>query len=500
MIVLAISTLVFLVVLYFYLTRNFNYWQKREIPIADGVLPGFGHMKDILLLKSTISETLRKIYKENKNRSMVGIYSMSTPSLLILEPELVKTVLQTKFVNFHENYLKTDPKLDPLLSNNPFFTYGEKWQTGRKRLTYAFSNVRLKILFETVKQVCLKLEEYMDNKIGKAGRAEFLFNRLFAQFTAQVVSTVGFGIDGLCFDDNEKESLFEMGNVFVKPSTFNHLLFNLVFLIPTIGKLCQSKFLPQNIDHFFRTMVRDVLHQRRKQGIRGNDFLQLMVDLEKMEGEEFEMDVIASHAVSFFIDGYTTSSYTLSFVVFHLANNPEVQKKLREEVVSVINKYNGELTFEGIKDMTYLEKVIMESMRVTPSLGFLYKVCTEDTELAGSDGLVCHVKAGTPIMISVRGLHEDARYWENPEEFDPDRFSADRKHSINRFTYIPFGEGPRMCVGMRMALLQIKMCLITIMRKYSVELSPKTRLPLKLTASSFLDSPEGGLWGFFRPL
>lgn len=499
-------TLVFLsltlfTILYLYLTKNYKYWQKRGVPAAQDVVPGIGNMWDFFTLKITFSECCRNIYNQYKGCSLVGFYNFRTPTLMILDPELVKSVLQSNFSSFHENALKIDPDLDPLLANNPFFVYGEKWATARKRLTYAFSSMRLKILLENVKQVCVQFDAYLNEKLNKAPRVEFELKDLFSRFTAQVVSSAGFGLDGLCFDEKrESESFYTMGKSFLAPSFLNNIIFNIVFFLPSLGKLLGARFLPKKADHFFRSLVADVMEQRRADGVRKNDFLQLMVELERMEGDKFDLNVLASHTVSFFIDGYETSSNVLSFVGFQLAAHPEVQKKLREEVLSVLSKHDGAITYEGLKEMTYMDQVISESQRRIPTLGFLTKKCTEDIELKGSDGIVCRVQRGTDILIPVEGLQADNRYWENPEVYDPERFNPDNKNNISKYTFLPFGEGPRICPGMRMAQLQMKACLATLLRKYSLELSPKTQVPLKMIASSFLNSAVGGLWAYVQPI
>ncbi|XP_029178682.1 probable cytochrome P450 6a13 [Nylanderia fulva] len=484
--------LVALVALYFYLTKNYDYWQKRNVPCADGALPGVGHFWNVITMKTTFSECCRKIYNNNRNRSMIGIYNFRSPALMVLDPELVKTVMQTSFSNFHENGFKIDPELDPLVSNNPFFCTGEKWATGRKRLTYAFSSMRLKILLESVKEVCQQFENYLDKKINKIEKIELELKDLFARFTAQVVTGAGFGIDGLSFnEEKEKESFYAMGKSFLQPTGVNNIIFTLVFFLPSLSKIFRIPFLPKKADRFFRTVIADVMEQRRTESIHRNDFLQLMAELERVEGTKIDLDVLASHAVSFFLDGYETSSITLSFVGFQLASHPDVQEKLRNEVISVLEKYDGVITYDALKEMTYMDQVISESQRCVPVLGFLTKICTEATELRGSDGLTCHVERGMEILIPVLSLQEDPRYWERPEVFNPERFGPDRKHSIERFAFLPFGEGPRICVGMRMAQLQMKACLATFLRKYSLELSPKTRTPLKMVASSVLAAAEG---------
>lgn len=184
----------------------------------------------------------------------------------------------------------------------------------------------------------------------------------------------------------------------------------------------------------------------------------------------------------------------MSFVCDDIANHPEVQKKLREEVTSVLDKYDGMITYEALKEMTYMDQVLNESQRLVHIGGFLAKVCTKKIELKGSDGFICRVQPGMKVIIPIQGLQKDARYWKNPEDYDPERFSPDKKNSIEKYAFLPFGEGPRMFPGMRMVLLQIKAGLATLLRQYILEISPKTQLPLKLAAGSVMATPVGGLW------
>ncbi|XP_071639301.1 cytochrome P450 6a2-like [Temnothorax longispinosus] len=500
-IVLVFLILGALIALYYYLTRNYKYWQRRGVPWMDGALPGFGHMLSVICLRTDAADFYNKIYKNNKGRSMVGIYELMSPSLIILEPELVKTVLQTNFLNFSANTVHVDPEVDPLLSYNPFCLTGDKWQNSRKHLTYAFSSMRLKILLESVKLVCATMEKYIDGKMSNVEKAEFELKSLFSRYTAQVVAAAGFGVDGYCFDDEKKDISFrKLGQAIFQPSTRNKIMFTFLFLIPSLNKIFKMSFIPKSVDHFFRTLVADVMGHRRKDGIPRNDFLHLMTELERAEGKKFDTEMLTGQALSFFIDGYETSSTVMSFIGFHLASYPEIQEKLREEVLSVLNKYDGEITYEGLREMTYMDQVFNESMRMVPVIVLIKKRCTEEFELKGSDGVICRVQPGTKIMIPVQALHTDPEYWENPEEYNPERFSSDRKHNIERFAYLPFGEGPRICVGMRMAQLQIKAGLARILKKYSIELSPRTQIPLKMIPGTILPTPKGGLWAYFRRL
>ncbi|XP_025989742.2 cytochrome P450 6a2 [Solenopsis invicta] len=491
-----------LIAFYFYLTRNYNHWQKHGVPCVDGPLPGFGHMMSLTFMRTHIIDFYGKIYKNNKGRSMIGFYNFTTPSLIVLEPELVKTVMQTNFSNFSENASFIDPKLDPLLSYNPFFSSGEKWLNGRKRLTYAFSSMRLKILLEGVKKVCVMFENYIDKELSSnVGKAEFELKELFSRYTAQVVAAVGFGVDGYSFDDEKNDISFkQLGKTMFEPSLQNTITFTMMSFVPSLNKIFKRSFIPKHIDRFFKTLVADLFEQRKKDKIPRNDFIHLMSELTRAEGIDIDTDVLAAHALSFLVDGYETSGSTMSYVGFHLASNPKIQEKLREEVMSVLKRHNNELTYEGLKEMTYMEQVINESLRMIPVLVVMLKRCTEEFELKGSDGVVYRIKPGTELVIPVQALHKDPQYWEDPEKYDPERFNPEKKQSIERFAYLPFGEGPRMCVGMRMAIVQMKAGLATILKKYRIELSPKTQLPIKMIPGTILQTPKGGFWVYLRQL
>ncbi|XP_072761865.1 cytochrome P450 6a2-like [Anoplolepis gracilipes] len=489
------------IALYFYLAQNNKYWQNRGVFCADGALPGVGHMLSVISMKINFHECCSKIYHNNRGRSMVGFYNFMSPSLMVLEPELVKTVLQTNFTSFHRNAQKIDPDTDPLLSKHPFFSYGDKWLVGRKRLTYSFSSKKLKILLESVKSVCVMLEDYLDNKLSKTGKVQLELKDLFSKYTTQVAAAAGFGVDGFCFDEEKADVSFrKIGKKILEPSIRNTMMLISVIFVPLLNKILKISIIPKDIDNFFRTLVKDLMEERRKEEIPRNDFLDLMAKLERIEGDKFDLEMLTSNVITFFIDSYGTSSTAMSFIGFQLASHPKVQEKLRKEVMTVLDKYDGAITYEGLKEMTYMDQVINESLRLQPVLPSMIKSCTEEFELRGSDGLVCRVQPETEILIPVQGLHKDSRYWKNPEVFDPERFSPDRKHSIEKFAFLPFSEGPRACVGMRMALLLMKVGFAAILRKYNLELSSKTQIPLKLIPESVLPAAKGGVWVFFRQL
>lgn len=220
----------------------------------------------------------------------------------------------------------------------------------------------------------------------------------------------------------------------------------------------------------------------------------MMIDYQRSHGlevpDEKSLLVIME---SFFLEAYESASIALSFLCFQLACHPEIQEKVRQEVNTVLSKYNEELDYEALQDLTYMEQVLYETLRLEPAVPILSKHCTKECYLKGPDGLSCRVKPGDVAVVSMYGLHMDPKYWSEPEKFDPERFSKKQKSSRSKYIFLPFGEGPRICVGKRMALIELKVAMVQILKNYSLELSNKTVLPMKRD-TSFSTYPEDGLW------
>ncbi|KZC12578.1 Cytochrome P450 9e2 [Dufourea novaeangliae] len=441
------------------------------------------------------------MYKAYKQHSMFGVYNLFDPILVVREPQLVKNIMQSNFPSFHDNSTFLVPGVEPLLEKNPFFNYGEEWINGRKRFTYAFSNVRLKILFQAVDGVTKKFEDFLNKQLKTKDKYEVELTEFFGRFTAETVANAGLGIEGYCFDENPPANSFQkLGIDTFEHSYINGIVGTLLTFKPGVNRLFRFPFVPKHVAKFFRDVVDENLQTRRNTETQRNDFFQTMLELEKTSGEKVDTDVLTSHALSFFLDGYETSRITISYVGYQLAKHPDIQQKVRDEVKSAIAKHGGVLTFEAAKDLTYMEQVISESQRLNPVVSFFRKRCTQKFELVGSDGLRVWVQPGTAVLIPVEGLQMDPKYWPDPEKFDPDRFSEERKRTIEKMTFMPFGEGPRMCVGMRMAMVTVKRCLATLLDNYKLELSPKTQLPLEMSPNLFLNKPIGGLWAYISKL
>ncbi|PSN30022.1 Cytochrome P450 9e2 [Blattella germanica] len=175
-----------------------------------------------------------------------------------------------------------------------------------------------------------------------------------------------------------------------------------------------------------------------------------------------------------------------------LATHPEVYEKLQNEVDKTMEENDGKLTYEAIMNMKYLDMTISETLRIYPPASVVDRVCTQNYVLEANPP--AEIFPGECIYIPIFGLHRDPRHFPEPEKFDPERFSDENRHNINPYTYLPFGVGPRSCIGNRFALLEAKSVLVYLLSKFRVQTVDKTPETIKIIQKGFNLSIEGGFW------
>jgi carlactone C-19 oxidase len=207
----------------------------------------------------------------------------------------------------------------------------------------------------------------------------------------------------------------------------------------------------------------------------------------------------------FVLAGYETTASTLAFTAFLLSQNPHVEAKLVEEINRLAPDKEKRLTFRDLAEFTYTSNVVNEALRLYPPGAMLSREANRDvciggshTELDDSDGKQYQLRKGTWVVIPVYSIHRDERFWENPEVFDPDRFLPERSEGRPKYAHLPFGLGPRNCIGQRFALEEAKLAVIALYREYTFKLHSHTEVPLKLKAGITL-SPANGIWMTVHP-
>jgi cytochrome P450 len=212
-------------------------------------------------------------------------------------------------------------------------------------------------------------------------------------------------------------------------------------------------------------IVYRIINERRASGEDTGDLLSMLLLAQDDEGKHMTDKQARDEVVTLFLAGHETTANTMNWTWYLLAQYPEVEAKLHEELDRVLG---GRLpTFEDLEHLKYTEMVIKESMRILPPVWVFSRVAIEDVEIGGY-----HIEKGSVVAPFTYALHHDPRWWENPETFDPERFSPENEHKINRRAYLPFASGPRVCIGNGFAMMEARLILATIASRYRLSLAP----------------------------
>ncbi|KAL1509780.1 hypothetical protein ABEB36_004464 [Hypothenemus hampei] len=207
-------------------------------------------------------------------------------------------------------------------------------------------------------------------------------------------------------------------------------------------------------------------------------------------------DDISSQTLLSFFAGFETVSTAFCHGAHELAMNKDVQDKLREEIRETDKLNNGKLTYDALLKMKYMDMVFCEILRKWPPVFSMDRVCTKPYTIEPKypDEKPVHLKVGDVFWFPMFGLYRDPKYFPKPEVFDPERFSDENRDQITPYSYIPFGVGPRNCIGSRFAILESKALIYNLLLNFEIVPTKKTANPLKFSQGSFQNTVEGGFW------
>ncbi|KXJ78559.1 hypothetical protein RP20_CCG004243 [Aedes albopictus] len=498
---IVISALVALVSFgYLYLTWNFNYWKDRGVP-GPQPKPFLGTFSSTFTQKEHPIDENNRIYREYKNAvPFIGGFSFRSPQLFVLSPTLVKDIL----VKFHQHFKANemggtiDPKADPLLARNPFFLDGEEWRLKRAQISPAFTNSRLKALLPIMDNVCKNMVNYIDQHTPD-GPIET--KEMATKYTTDVVSSCIFGAEGGSLT-SERSEIREMGNNLFQQTFMFMVLAVVSSVAPFLKRFVKLSLIPKYIEDYFVGLMTEAVRNRKTSGIKQVDYLDHLISLQ--EQKEISILDMAAHGVTFFIDGFETTSEVLGFALLELSVDKVIQQRLRQEVLAA-EEGGEQLTYEMIMELPYLDRIVNETLRKWPPAFALSKRCTEEITFRLNKNREVLIEKGITAVLPIWAIHLDEEYYPDPARFNPDRYSEDDGgHSVKYYqekgVFLPFGDGPRACIGRRIGLLQIKRALVEIVRNYDFTVNSKTVLPIQIDPQNIVVTPLGGMWIDYRKL
>lgn len=413
---------------------------------------------------------------------MWGFYDGRQPVLAITDPDMVKTILVKECYSVFTNRRSFGPV--GFMRNAISVSEDETWKRLRTLLSPAFTSGKLKEMFPIVDQYADVLVRNLRKEAEKGKPVDL--KDIFGAYSMDVITSTSFGvnIDSL---NNPQDPFVENTKKLLKFNFFNpFILFVLMFpcFNPVFEALNISLF-PKSVTDFFKKSVKKMKESRlQDQQKHRVDLLQLMINSQNSKETDThkalsDLELVAQ-SIIFIFAGYETTSTSLSFLSYILATHPDVQQKLQEEIDTTFpNK--APPTYDALVQMEYLNMVLNETLRLFPVAGRIERVCKKDVEING-----VLIPKGTVVMMPNVVLHRDSAIWPEPEEFRPERFSKENKDSINPYIYMPFGAGPRNCIGMRFALMNVKLAVIKVLQNFSFKPCKETQIPLKVRSEGLI--------------
>ncbi|NP_001165995.1 cytochrome P450 6AQ4 [Nasonia vitripennis] len=486
--------------LYLYFRRNLDYWKKRGVKYVEPTL-FFGNTVPCLLARKTPDVLIREIYEKGAGEQFIGFHVFNKPYLVVRDPELIKNVFIKDFNNF-TNKVLCGNHTDVMSSTNLFVASNPPWKSIRTKLSPIFTSGKLRKMYELMEEICDDLQVYLDKldideKVGKP----IEIKEICAKFTTDLIGTTAFGMRLNSLTDPNAEFRKNGRRVF-RSSFKRYLQLLALFFIPPLRPYTNAKFFDEKATDFLRTEFWNVINERIKSGFKRDDLLDMLIEIKNNQDNgtdntfRLEGDALVAQAAIFFTGGFETSSTTMSFALYELARNPESQTKLRNEILNALETTGGKVTYEMMTTLPYLHMVTLEALRLYPVIAWLDRIPETDYTFPGTN---VTVEKGVPVVLPLRALQLSPQYFPNPNQWDPERFSEENKKNIVPFTYFPFGEGPRSCIGIRLGYIQTKLGILNFISKYELTVS-KESANLQPEPLNIITQAKGGIYLNLRKL
>lgn len=360
-----------------------------------------------------------------------------------------------------------------ILGNGILTSEGSFHHSQRKMINPAFHRSRWEMYFDVVKDCVEELIVDWDKRIKKNNELE-LHEEMMNLFVEIIFKTV--------FSEDKNETICdyakEFGDLFHKLNPIYLLdppkALKLPF--PSINKIKKAK---ENLDK----EIYKIIDKRLKENIKRDDMLGIMLDARDEDGKPIPREQLYDEIFTIYMAGTDTSAKVMTWAFYLLEQNKPEAEKFEKEIKEVIG--TRPIEFDDFEKLAYTRLVLNESMRMYPPVWLLPRTAEKDFYL---DDYIIYKDSS--IFITPYLLQRNPKYFENPEKFDPERFNAERKKSIKKFSFIPFGAGPRVCIGEGFAMLHGAVILSLISRSFKMTLKKGHKIKL---SSSITLRPKYGV-------
>lgn len=418
--------------------------------------PGPPRTATFTLLRDLVSDRLRLMSSAAERYGDAVRMAIGPKTLYFFNhPDLAKHVLADNAANYHKGIGLIQAKR--ALGDGLLTSEGELWREQRRTIQPAFARKRIAGQAPIV-----------------AAEAADLVARLRSRAGTGVVNVAGemtgftLGVLGRTLLDADLSAFESVGHSF--EAVQDQAMFEMVSLsmVPTwipLPKQVRFRRARRRLEHVVRTLVRD-----RGSAPPGDDVLSRLILSAAAESDPAVGDRrLRDELITLLLAGHETTASTLSWTLHLVGQHPEVAERLHAEAVSVLGDRLPE--FDDLHRLTYTGMVISEAMRLYPPVWILPRLSLAPDEVGGY-----HVPAGADVLVCPYTLHRHPDFWDRPDEFDPERFGSEQAAARSRYAYIPFGAGPRFCVGNSLGLMEAVFVIAMISRELRMFTAPGHRV------------------------
>ncbi|KAK5641884.1 hypothetical protein RI129_010431 [Pyrocoelia pectoralis] len=503
--------------LYFVLIRPFQYWTKRGV-IQFSVWRLWLENLKIFSQFNPMMDSLKVLYDAFPGVRYSGMYQITNPILVIKDPELIKQITVKDFDHFIDHNQFITEECEPLWGKNLFSLKGERWKEMRATLSPSFTSSKMKAMFGMMSECAEKFVNHFKSDNLETTTVEF--KDIFTRFTNDVIASASFGINCDSLKDRDNE-FYLMGKMATNLSGFwKNLSIFIMIMSPKLAKYLGVRAFNEKASSFFRNLVIGNMKARENSGIMRPDMIHLLMEARKgklkhehsrevidsgfaEERQKLQLtdDDVTAQALIFFFAGFESVATLMCFAAYELALDSFVQEKLRHEIDNLLREGNGTLTYETLMKMEYLDMVVSETLRKWPAIVIFDRLCTKPYTIQPErkNEKPVNLRKGDVVMMITYGMHLDEKYFPEPDRFDPDRFNKENRKNIIPYTYMPFGIGPRSCIGNRFALLETKILIFNILKHFDIVVVDKSVVPIKLARKQMSLNAEKGFWFGLKP-
>lgn len=475
-----------------------------------------------------------------------GYYEGPKPIIVTSDLELVKNIFIKHFDKFYSRKnFPVQPDPDSEKDVSLFTARGKRWKRLRTICNPTFTSAKMKKMYPMItKRVGYLLKRL--HALEEKGASVNILDA-YQSLTLETICECAFGVD--LDSQSENNQILQQCQGFFMEISSKPFILEFPAIFPILSKLFWNLFMllaELNLTNNTRLKINETIHnvislrEKTEASNRPHDFLQLLLNSRDVDydisaeinenskpatngttnrhsaetnghtntetnGNTPSSDImqhtkawnpekkltdseLADTCFLFLIAGYETTSSTLGYMSYLLATNPEVQKKLQEEIDQQIPE-GEEPSYETIHKMEYLDQVWCETLRLYPlAASVINRTCMESCTI---DGLT--FPEGMAVQADVFAIHNDPEQWgpEDTKLFVPERFSQKRKEQRHSMAWLPFGAGPKNCIGLRFAAMEGKLAACQVLKNFTLETCKDTQIPLQLKDATAIQPKDG---------